>query len=1726
MQNMTASQMQELLANKKQQEIKKQEQDRQKSSDMIQRLPDQQQDMVSTMRTDMPSFAGIVREGKPEVADPFPALEKDAFGRPVITRVFNEELASFNIMGVDTSLGGIQLKSGAFANVDNITKQTPEIKMNDLYDFSQDTVRSLWQDDVTAVFRTDGSRLPMRAGLSWEEKTRQADLFGATMIEVGGKEGTVAPVPYSNYVLDQITMEDRPVTFLVPKLLSERSAGTRNYDMQTKMLSDLTEDELDDFLTRGSILGSFNISGRDISGMPIGQEERKKAFANIVNRRLVRAGMIDPRKRANMIQYAISAPGMGDLEKIMFAGVEANVKFPIAVPMYFVGETLDILDEVGRIFGAGEDDENLYFDIRSSEKRQTLLDDLFGNFTEMLIARMAQRGVTISLADAEAYASTMTGAVPRMAKLAAEILPLSRALLAREVIKSEKEANLFDAWARKKIDRGEDVSDIDSVAKEWAYLRSAKQIKDEGGNIVGTQSRMFQKVRESIVTQRIRQGVQQREAKAPPELRQEVITQRNYIAALEARQRTVQNRINAGKNTVDDYVLNEKLQRAIDLENHRLTARSFVAANDRLPTYASRRTPGDTDYKPVITKPAPAIDLTADAAKSRRLRTPLGGAGIIETSGVPRYMTDWKNLDTLMIVGAGTLGQVFQLNLDDEEASLLSSSPTGELFGLGAAIATDIMFRNKNAAAAFLKTSPMSVGRIDKLNPFYTKEGHKKYLLDMIANYSPELQEALRLKALEIDEIYTPLIEAGMNEQVISLSFAQVAQLTRLQVLENQLRLSISTGNIKRGDEYAQALDDISNQKNDLIEQLREVLYNIGEVESNTPKGDFFRLVDSAINGYEKTQLDLEQAIKIVAEDGVQFFIDKAKANPASVVAKKLNNVEMPESLEAALKVLQSNNIRVNLNLPEYDFKPLVTRVGERVANDVTFLARRITSELGSLEHAKMKTKEFRDTEFPNGIIARGAREPASIQSAASEGDLISITFEAKHSVDRAIVLKGYQSMGTGKRPVTFYSGDNNQPVSSGALSVDISDVFKSAFTTTTEAGVTQMRLARGEGLTTGVNVRQQQIFKEISDPFFLSIADEGDSIEDTVNKLAKSYGIKKTKGENLQLQVINAILDENSDVKTDIFMVSSNQIVELEKTLRSISYNKKLEKLPDETKKYKDLADLTASKLNDMVIVGEDGTQIPFSDLKIRFVDANGQEMFVPVSQHLRNTNLQYADYKSRWFDKTEGNPIPDMMSWNTRVVKDVTTDNITGIAYDTKPILWYNPETLINKSADELVPEFKALAAAIGKQVTLPGELKPQYVLPEGDPFTDAFVTQFQAQVARYLIGQNDKLSLGEALEKFSKLDEVFVIMDADGKMKPMINITKIFDNTHPAFHPKSIGQARFDQEIESARLAIKKAIEEQTEPAEAAVRNAKLAVTVLRRYAPGVKKESDIAPSLLDMGQIEINKVKSALRKEGNLTDEQVNNALASIYLDSMQNLFKDTGQTNHSALNKLKPTLTKEYDVQMREFYKMLGDGDPEKVATVKNLIGKDKYRIWTAAYKALAKEEGSPAFRAGLTGIPRTLSPESYASRLYAWQRGAVGLRWIGTESIIQAARLKNFNMLKAALTDPEMGSYFIELVRTGKPFSLDREPQFRKALLRSIAAQGIILEDLQAEETFQDKFGRNYVLNPSYDTLLKVEDGKKIPVATNKSIKDFRKKLPTEPSGFSLFDITPATEEE
>ena len=84
----------------------------------------------------------------------------------------------------------------------------------------------------------------------------------------------------------------------------------------------------------------------------------------------------------------------------------------------------------------------------------------------------------------------------------------------------------------------------------------------------------------------------------------------------------------------------------------------------------------------------------------------------------------------------------------------------------------------------------------------------------------------------------------------------------------------------------------------------------------------------------------------------------------------------------------------------------------------------------------------------------------------------------------------------------------------------------------------------------------------------------------------------------------------------------------------------------------------------------------------------------------------------------------------------------------------------------------------------------------------------------------------------------------------------------------------------------------------------------------------------------------------------------------------------------------------------------------------------------------------------LNGVPTGLSIESYISRFYAIQRGVVRPQYIGTEAVLQSMRIRGFDFLRAALTDPKIGQAFLEVIRTNKPLSPEREARFTAALLQ------------------------------------------------------------------------------
>ena len=83
--------------------------------------------------------------------------------------------------------------------------------------------------------------------------------------------------------------------------------------------------------------------------------------------------------------------------------------------------------------------------------------------------------------------------------------------------------------------------------------------------------------------------------------------------------------------------------------------------------------------------------------------------------------------------------------------------------------------------------------------------------------------------------------------------------------------------------------------------------------------------------------------------------------------------------------------------------------------------------------------------------------------------------------------------------------------------------------------------------------------------------------------------------------------------------------------------------------------------------------------------------------------------------------------------------------------------------------------------------------------------------------------------------------------------------------------------------------------------------------------------------------------------------------------------------------------------------------------------------------------------AGMTGIPRGLSIESWISRVYAINRNVISKKYVATEAAIQSLRMRNFNILSEIINNPEAGRLFGEIILSGKP--LDDASALRMAQL-------------------------------------------------------------------------------
>tara|TARA_B100000575_G_scaffold293438_1_gene304837 strand:- start:5622 stop:10484 length:4863 start_codon:yes stop_codon:yes gene_type:complete len=90
-------------------------------------------------------------------------------------------------------------------------------------------------------------------------------------------------------------------------------------------------------------------------------------------------------------------------------------------------------------------------------------------------------------------------------------------------------------------------------------------------------------------------------------------------------------------------------------------------------------------------------------------------------------------------------------------------------------------------------------------------------------------------------------------------------------------------------------------------------------------------------------------------------------------------------------------------------------------------------------------------------------------------------------------------------------------------------------------------------------------------------------------------------------------------------------------------------------------------------------------------------------------------------------------------------------------------------------------------------------------------------------------------------------------------------------------------------------------------------------------------------------------------------------------------------------------------------------------------------------------------RLGVTAVPKGLQGMSMVSRVYALNRGVIGLPYFSTDIAFQAFKKKQLKLFEAMMNDPEIGKIVVDMLRTGEVPSPKDNTRFVKALTNVIA---------------------------------------------------------------------------
>ena len=1364
----------------------------------------------------------------------------------------------------------------------------------------------------------------------------------------------------------------------------------------------------------------------------------RTSFAYGLNHRLIELGVDSAKDRLGILRYYFEKPDFRELEKGKDVIFEGTGRFFMSSVGWFAGEMLDLMDG---------DLSNNGFDWRSSEFRTGWYDTVVPRHATKLQDRLKLRGIELDYATAEYLSRYFHSKEVYLTALAGEIAGPSKFATAYKKLKGQGMLDAFNKYAKDQLAKNSKLSEDDLISGFLAVrerdmvgpLTLLNPVRLGAEYLEGTRvGQFFARINRSIIGNNLSRGFQLDDAVKNVDAREEVIQSINYK-----------------NNLVDE--LNGLKQRIVN------------------------------SGKPPNSKQLDRISQLEDEIIS----VTNNHTFIVAESAVPKFIRDVGKQDAYLTIGAAAVGSLF--------TEVTTTDPAlGEAFGLAGGLIASLFANNKRGALEYLaqvQYGGTKLFRTDekgsKFGQLIGKTGSKKGLIRQVeklatdlATTSPEFADGIVKRIQYFEKLQSGLIKAGVDPAVVERGLDQVLGLGVLQMVDHQVRTAISTKNISKMDIKVEELAEVRALQNQLVAELRGALQSLDKVEGINIDGSitnkFQKLLTEAIDTGQKRIEDIDSDIAAVSRNNAAMIKDRIEGNSRGAVSHLTDSDHY--DMEDVVDRLNSAGIETIDEVAESQIIQVANDTKKTLSESFRTAANKVKSVLSTTQGARLKL----DKVMPDNLVAAGAK--GSEQALTPEFDnfkhLMEGLWETLHATAKTKASAPFIALSKAsyKTADGVFVGAN--PTVDGGLILD------QIFTTMETLGETKISLLKDMSLSQ-INPTKRKnlfaVFENAADDFFTAVAASDPEtyplgafeVVESLQKKLIDEGYSFQKGKNappLKVQVITHLRDSarkrNSDPDSiqiggkNLLEFDFNTLKEFNSTLKRLSYKEKNSEI---SRQYDAIADQVEKIMRGdfsveegatgLAVTGPDGAKTSISKL---FVEVDGN--LIPAADAIQSANDGWFKYKSIWFDSNNKNS--QWMDWANRSPKFVSGSDPLGVVRKNKGNTWIDFDKLAAMDEIDSTDFYQSIKEAFG------GELI------EGSEDTEAFISIIEVGLSDWLVKKvtNKDVDINEVQDQLQKISRTFTGVNDQGQVVQLLNPQKINDVLK--YSPNSVPANIIAKNDEKVKLAIKNQTAKVERSALKVKRGLENATKVLQRYMPTNIAEADIAENLVAGGDNLIKEIKVSLKElDPTYSEQEIDEIIRTMYIDAIdRKVFRDTGNVE---INTFDPNnLSQVLDLDINVLGEMLGINDPAKQRLVKKIIdGGDseskRYQFYQDMFNFMSEESSKIDKGVELTGVPRRFTPEAWISRFYALKRHVISPPYVGTEALLQTMRLNNFSVLRAILSDPEIGSMFIQMMKTGKALSPKAEDQFFNALVVGLAKYQTINGKPEVV-TIQDKTGRKF----------------------------------------------------